>query len=190
VQIDHVVPLADAWVKGAATWSAGKRTAFATDPLNLLAVGASVNAAKGAGDAATWLPPVKSYRCSYAARQVAVKRKYHVGITGAERTALVRVLGACPTMSLPAAKAIALGGAPVYQPPVTAPRPAPIAKPTPTPAPKSPAPKPAPQPPTTVDGVHPGAFCSPEGALGHTVKGTLMRCSFKAGQSRARWRAA
>ena len=168
VQIDHVVPLADAWVKGAATWSAAKRTAFATDPLNLLAVGASVNAAKGAGDAATWLPPVKSYRCSYAARQVAVKQKYHVAITGAERTALVRVLGACPTMSLPAAKVIALGGAPVYQPPVTTPRPTPIAKPTPTPAPKPPAPKPAPQPPrpapqppTTVDGVHPARSAHP-----------------------------
>jgi Excalibur calcium-binding domain/Protein of unknown function (DUF1524) len=103
VDIDHVVALADAWQKGAARWSYGKRVGFANDPLNLLAVSASANRQKGDGDAATWLPPNKSYRCSYVARQIAVKLKYSVSVTGAERDAMVRVLDSCPKMQLPAA---------------------------------------------------------------------------------------
>ncbi len=76
VDIDHLVALSDAWQKGAQRWSAAKRVAFANDPLNLLAVDAHINRAKGDGDAATWLPPNKPFRCAYVARQVAVKRKY------------------------------------------------------------------------------------------------------------------
>jgi hypothetical protein len=101
VDIDHVVALSDAWQKAAATWPAGKRLAFANDPLNLLAVDASANRAKGDGDTATWLPANKSYRCSYVARQVAVKGKYGVWVTSAERDAMSRVLATCPSMRLP-----------------------------------------------------------------------------------------
>ena len=75
VQIDHVVALSDAWQKGAQKLSLTSRTAFANDPLNLLAVKGRLNSQKGDGDAATWLPPLKSYRCAYVARQVAVKAK-------------------------------------------------------------------------------------------------------------------
>lgn len=64
VQIDHVVPLADAWQKGAQQWSTATRLAFANDPLNLLAVDGPTNQKKGAGDAATWLPPNKPPRRS------------------------------------------------------------------------------------------------------------------------------
>ena len=46
------------------------------------------NASKGDGDAATWLPPVKAYRCTYVARQVAVKRAYGLWVTSAERSAI------------------------------------------------------------------------------------------------------
>ena len=102
IDIDHVVALSDAWQKGAATWPAGKRLALANDPLNLLAVDASANRSKGDGDTATWLPPNKSYRCRYVARQVAVKGKYGVWVTTAERDAMIRVLRACPSMRLPA----------------------------------------------------------------------------------------
>ena len=101
IDIDHVVPLSDAWQKGAARWSAGKRLAFANDPLALLAVDAGANRSKGDGDAATWLPPNKSFRCEYVARQVAVKLKYGVWVTAAEREAMVRVLSRCPTTPLP-----------------------------------------------------------------------------------------
>lgn len=73
VQIDHVVALSDAWQKGAQQWDGDTRIVFANDPLNLLAVDGPLNLQKGDGDTATWLPPNKSYRCAYVARQVAVK---------------------------------------------------------------------------------------------------------------------
>jgi hypothetical protein len=101
LDIDHVVALSDAWQKGAALWPAGKRLALANDPLNLLAVDSSANRSKGDGDTATWLPPNHSYRCAYVARQVAVKGKYGIWITAAERDAMTRVLRTCPSMALP-----------------------------------------------------------------------------------------
>ncbi|WP_201406455.1 HNH endonuclease family protein, partial [Mycobacterium intracellulare] len=76
VQIDHVVALSDAWQKGAQQWDAGQRRNFANDPINLQATIASVNEQKGDGDAATWLPPNKSYRCTYVSRIVDVKSTY------------------------------------------------------------------------------------------------------------------
>jgi hypothetical protein len=101
VQIDHVVALSDAWQTGAQGWSASKRLAFANDPLNLLAVDGSTNEKKGAGDAATWLPPRKAFRCAYVSRQVAVKARYQLWVTPAERDAMVRVLHRCPDQPLP-----------------------------------------------------------------------------------------
>ena len=101
VDIDHVVALADAWQKGARRWSANRRVSFANDPLNLLAVGSSINRSKGDGDAATWLPPRKAFRCAYVARQVAVKRRYGLWVTRAERRAIARVLHRCPEQRLP-----------------------------------------------------------------------------------------
>ncbi|WP_151898257.1 HNH endonuclease family protein [Streptomyces sp. C8S0] len=101
VDIDHVVALSDAWQKGARQWDADKRREFANDPLNLLAVDAPANRRKGDGDTATWLPPAKGFRCAYVARQVAVKKKYGVWVTAAERDAMKRVLNTCPDEPLP-----------------------------------------------------------------------------------------
>jgi len=101
VQIDHVVALGDAWQKGAQSWTPQRRVEFANDRLNLLAVGAAVNQAKGDGDAATWLPPRSSFRCSYVARQVAVKARYGLWVTQAEKGAMARVLATCPAQPLP-----------------------------------------------------------------------------------------
>lgn len=101
VQIDHVVAVSDAWQKGAQQLSGERRYAFYNDPLNLLAVDGPTNSAKGDGDAATWLPPNKAYRCAYVARQVAVKKKYALWVTSAEKAAIIRVLSACPTQKLP-----------------------------------------------------------------------------------------
>lgn len=95
VQIDHVVPLADAWQKGAQQWSPEKRRDFANDPRNLLAVDGPLNQQKGAGDAATWLPPNKGFRCDYARRIVEVKAAYELWVTEAEKDALSRLLNAC-----------------------------------------------------------------------------------------------
>ncbi|MEP7193719.1 MAG: DUF1524 domain-containing protein [Actinomycetota bacterium] len=142
VDIDHLVALSDAWQKGAATWVAGKRVALANDPLNLVAVDSSANRSKGDGDAATWLPPNKSYRCTYVAGQVAVKGKYGLWVTAAERDAMVRVLSTCPAMGLPvpgpgSASTLAVVPKTASSP---APQPAPAAAPAPAPAPVAPAP--------------------------------------------------
>ncbi|MER6343406.1 HNH endonuclease family protein [Streptomyces sp. NPDC001595] len=102
VDIDHVVALSDAWQKGAGKWDPSKRIAFANDPLNLIAVDAGTNRAKGDGDTATWLPPNKDYRCTYVAAQVAVKKKYGLWVTSAEKSAMTRVLSGCPGQKLPA----------------------------------------------------------------------------------------
>ena len=96
VQIDHVVALSDAWQKGAQQKSAEERYAMATDPLNLLAVDASANSKKSDGDAATWLPSNKKFRCQYVARQVSVKYKYKLWVTEAEKQAIIRILENCP----------------------------------------------------------------------------------------------
>jgi len=101
IQIDHVVALSDAWQKGAAAWPESKRLTFANDPLNLLAVSGSANGAKSDSDAASWLPSAKSYRCAFVARQVAVKAKYGLWITRAERDAIGRVLSPCPNQAVP-----------------------------------------------------------------------------------------
>jgi len=102
VDVDHVVALGNAWATGAYRWQIGKAAAFANDPMNLLPVEASANRQKGDGDAATWLPPNKAYRCTYVARQVAMKAKYGLWVTEPERAAVARVLQGCPGQRLPA----------------------------------------------------------------------------------------
>ena len=92
VQIDHVVSLSNAWQTGIFQSTPKLRMEFANDPLNLLAVKGSLNAQKGDGDAATWLPPNKVFRCLYVARQVAVKSKYSLWVTRAEKEAIARIL--------------------------------------------------------------------------------------------------
>ena len=95
IDIDHVVALSNAWQTGAAYFDKTKRQQIANDPLNLLAVNFSLNRQKGDGDAATWLPPLKSYRCEYVARQIAVKAKYGLWVTQPEKGAIIKLLEKC-----------------------------------------------------------------------------------------------
>lgn len=138
IDIDHVVALSDAWQTGASSWDEGTKREFANDPLNLLVVESSLNRQKGAGDAATWLPPKKDYRCEYVSRQIAVKAKYELWVKPAEAEAMERVLSDCEGF-------LALTGA--YDWPgtgggdVVGTEAQPAAEPAPAPAP---APKPAP----------------------------------------------
>lgn len=97
-----------------------------------------------------------------------------------------------PTVAATTAAALAPPPTTAAAPPWPAthkPAPAPTAR---QPAPKTPTKKPVPKPtkPSAQHGVHPGAFCAPEGAIGYTVKGTKMRCTFKSSDIRARWRSA
>ncbi|MEV0822706.1 HNH endonuclease family protein [Nonomuraea rubra] len=95
VQIDHLIPLSDAWQKGAQQWPATKRKEFANDPMNLMAVDGPLNGQKSDSDAATWLPPRKSYRCTYIAKQIDVKAKYGLWVTSAEKDAMKGILDNC-----------------------------------------------------------------------------------------------
>ena len=102
IDIDHVVALSNAWQTGAAYFDKSVRTQIANDPLNLLAVDSKLNRQKGDGDAATWLPPNKSFRCEYVARQVAVKSKYKLWVTEPEKVAITKILSNCVDQKLPA----------------------------------------------------------------------------------------
>ena len=97
VQIDHVVPVYEAWRTGAQRWPQAQRVAFANDPLNLLASAGAANQDKGDLDPSRWLPPLASYRCEYVERYVTVVAKYGLWVTSREKPAISRVLGACPS---------------------------------------------------------------------------------------------
>jgi hypothetical protein len=100
VQIDHLVPLSDAWQKGAQSWDEAKREAFANDPMNLQATDGPTNGAKGDGDAATWLPPNRSIWCAYVALQTEVKWRYGLWMTQAEHDRIAEILGGCEPQPL------------------------------------------------------------------------------------------
>jgi len=101
LQIDHVVALSNAWQTGAFQLTLAQRTALANDPLNLFAVKGKLNLQKSDGDAATWLPPMKSFRCAYVAQQIAVKAKYSLWVVPPEKAAMVAILAKCPTQTVP-----------------------------------------------------------------------------------------
>ncbi len=152
VQVDHVVALSDAWQKGAQQLTATERTAFANDPLNLLAVDGPANAQKSDSDAASWLPANRSFRCDYVARQIAVKAAYQLWVTAGEKDAMTRVLTDCPDQVLPTDATASRA----YE--IT---PRSTQSPAPVPAPKTQAPKntstpaPAPAPKTQVPAAQP-----------------------------------
>jgi hypothetical protein len=94
IQIDHVVPLAEAWVSGAWRWTRERREGFANDVGELLAVDGPTNMSKGDADPAAWRPR-KGYQCTYARRWIAVKGRYDLAVDGSEKTALEQMLGFC-----------------------------------------------------------------------------------------------
>jgi hypothetical protein len=94
IQIDHVVPLAEAWVSGARRWSRTRRETFANDLDELLAVDGPTNMSKGDGDPASWRPR-RGYQCTYARRWIATKTRYHLTVDGSEKSALDQMLALC-----------------------------------------------------------------------------------------------
>lgn len=139
IQIDHIVPLLDAWQKGAQGWDELTRRNFANDPINLQATTAAVNQEKGSGDAATWLPDNKSYRCTYAARIVDVKTRYGLWITADEHETLAFLLNDCkadvPASALPPVLTSRSATPSHSAPPAQRPSPPPPRAPRPSPAP-------------------------------------------------------
>lgn len=94
IQIDHVVPLAEAWRSGAAKWDEDRRIEFANDLDGLLAVDGPTNQSKSDQDPASWRPR-QDYQCDYARRWINMKTRWDLGADPSERRALDEMLATC-----------------------------------------------------------------------------------------------
>ena len=109
LDIDHFVPLAEAWDSGARTWTTTQRRSFANDLgdyRSLVAVTDNVNQAKGDQDPATWMPSYGPARCRYVGEWLAVKLRWRLTVDTAERNALVSLANACPNVTITVTRAI------------------------------------------------------------------------------------
>lgn len=97
VDIDHIVPLAEAWRSGANSWTAANRKAFANDLTRpqLIAVTDNVNQAKGDKDPAAWKPPLTGYHCTYAKMWIRTKHHWGLKAQSSEKSALQTMLNTC-----------------------------------------------------------------------------------------------
>ena len=97
VDIDHVVPLAEAWRSGAGSWTTSRRQSFANDLSRpqLIAVTDNVNQSKGDQDPSQWQPSVTSYRCMYAKMWITVKAYWDLNLQVSEKTTLQTMLNTC-----------------------------------------------------------------------------------------------
>ncbi|WP_331741336.1 HNH endonuclease family protein (plasmid) [Streptomyces sp. NBC_00963] len=98
LDIDHMVPLAEAWDSGASNWTAARRQAYANDldaPRSLVAVSAKANRSKSDQDVTDWLPPLADARCQYASDWTSTKLRWGLSIDSAERTALEHIASGC-----------------------------------------------------------------------------------------------
>lgn len=177
VDIDHVVALKEAWDSGAHAWSTEQRTQYAndlSDPRTLIAVTDSVNQSKSDKDPAQWMPPLASYHCTYLASWVAVKARWGLSMDATERSAVASGLAKCP--------ATPVGTLPVVSPTVSS-TVTTVSATSPSATTQTTAPS------GLVSGfVTPGAFCTPQGALGASSKGVIYTCKTSETDTRARWR--
>ncbi len=95
VDIDHIVPLANAWRSGANDWDESRREAYANDPGVLLSVDDAANQTKGDKGPEAWLPPNTAYRCEYGRRWIWIKHKWNLTVNAQERTTLQELLQGC-----------------------------------------------------------------------------------------------
>jgi hypothetical protein len=108
LDIDHMVPLAEAWDSGASAWSAARREAYANDlgePVALVAVSAKTNRSKADQDPGTWLPPYAPATCRYVTEWTTVKVRWGLSVDPAEHKALAATAAGCPNVPIVTAKA-------------------------------------------------------------------------------------
>ena len=185
LDIDHLVPLAEAWRSGAWAWSDQQRMEYANDLEDswaLNAVTASVNRSKGDRDISEWLP--KKNLCSYLVGWVTIKARFELTVDIAEAKVIDKYNKSCglgyQTKQL--------------QPEMSTPTPAASNSENPTPSPSAstsfnPTSTPTPTPSVTpVLNVTPGAFCAPAGAIGKSASGVLYTCKTSPTDTRNRWR--
>ena len=99
IDIDHRIPLAEAWDSGASAWTAAERQAYANDlddTRALVAVSATTNRSKGDQDPATWMPPFAGDHCAYVTEWAAIKVRWQLTVDPAEANALAQVAVNCP----------------------------------------------------------------------------------------------
>ena len=202
LDVDHMVPLAEAWRSGAWKWSAAQRQAYANDLSDaraLIAVTLSTNRSKGDKDPALWMPAKE--QCTYTVNWISIKVKYSLTVDTKEATKLNSLVNACSlgTSATPTPTPM------VSSTPTVTPTPAVSATPTITPTPViTPSATPTPTPtvstapvntptPAPVENnnsliVTPGAFCAPAGATGNSRTGVSYTCKTSPTDTRNRWR--
>jgi hypothetical protein len=189
LDIDHLVPLAEAWRSGAWAWTDQQRLEFANDLEDewaLNAVTASVNRSKGDKDISQWLP--KKNVCAYLVGWVNIKAKFELTVDIAEAKVINRYYKSCglgyQTKQLE--PVVASPSPTVTESPSPSPSPSPSASTTSVP---SPSPTSSVTPSSTlIPKVTPGAFCTPAGAIGKSSSGVLYTCKTSATDTRNRWR--
>jgi hypothetical protein len=206
LDVDHMVPLAEAWRSGAWKWSTAKRQAYANDlddARALIAVTLSTNRSKGDKDPALWMPSID--QCTYTQNWISIKFKYSLTVDIKEATKLNSLINSCglgvsntpapaptPTPIASATPTITPTATPTPTPlvtptPVVTPSATPSASTTPTPAPVI-APTPTPVESSSSLIVTPGAFCAPAGATGNSKTGVSYTCKTSPTDTRNRWR--
>ena len=169
LDVDHMVPLAEAWRSGAWKWTPAQRQAFANDLDNsetLIAVTLSTNRSKSDRDPSLWMPG--KGRCAYTANWISIKTKYSLTVDSKESEKLISLISEC--------------GLQVVQ------NPSPIPMPSESPT-QSPAATPSSSPTQTeVKVITPGAFCASAGAIGKSASGVEYTCKTSATDTRNRWR--
>ena len=187
LDIDHLVPLAEAWRSGAWAWTDQQRMEYANDLEDewaLNAVTASVNRSKGDKDISQWLP--KKNVCTYLSGWVTIKAKFELTVDITEAKVINRYYESCglgyQTKQLEPAAASPTPIASESQSPTPSPSASTTSIPSPSPTPTITA------SPTAVPTVTPGAFCTPAGAIGKSSSGVLYTCKTSATDTRNRWR--
>ena len=185
MDVDHLVPLAEAWRSGASSWTATQRRAYANDlgyKWSLQAISLSVNRSKGDKDVGEWLPR-SSTQCAYVQRWMAVKYRWSLSIDFLESSAIEDVLaGTCGEKPMTLPSRISGIPDPAYE--VQIPDATPdTTTPTTTTVVVTTAP-----PATAVQTVYPGAYCSVEGATGIAANGLTYTCKTSTTDDRLRWR--
>ena len=172
LDVDHMVPLAEAWRSGAWKWTAAQRQAYANDLDNseaLIAVTLSTNRSKGDKDPSLWMPSID--QCTYIQNWISIKSKYSLTADRKESEKLITTFATCGFADVTAVVPI----------PTSSPSPTAIPVPEATPTQNS-------LPPLNAQIVAPGAFCSPAGAIGKSASGVTYTCKTSPTDSRNRWR--
>ena len=100
LDVDHMVPLAEAWDSGASSWDALKKQQYANDmvdPRHLIAVTGGSNRSKSDQDPAEWMPTNKAYACEYLVNWVSIKVRWNLSVDKTEKAFIATNLKTCKT---------------------------------------------------------------------------------------------